>query len=143
MMDKSHYYHGAAVVSLLENENDFSISKKGFLGYVVNDKIFIFLKYTTKARTPWRFTFDQEDIDRCLKMSSEYNDVAVGLICGGDGICGLKWNEVRCLLEDKPGWISAKRKHNESYGVAGSITELEKKVPVGRWSIFISEMIKN
>jgi len=141
MLDKAEYYHGAAVVSLLENDNAFSIRKKGFLGYVVNDKIFVFLKYTTKAKTPWRFTFDQEDIDRCLKMSAEHQGVVFGLVCGGDGICGLKWNEVRSLLGDKPGWISAKRKHNESYAVAGSENELERKITVGRWSTFISDMI--
>jgi hypothetical protein len=137
MMEKANYYHGAAIISLLESEKCFSVKKKEFFGYVVNDKFFVFLKYTTKAKSPWRFIFDQEDINRCLKISSEYEDIALGLICGGDGVCGLKWNEVRCLIGDKPGWISVNRRHNERYAVAGPVSALKNKIPVGRWSTFI------
>jgi hypothetical protein len=143
MIDKLHYYHGAAIVSLLEENEDISVKKKGVLGYVINNRVFVFLKYTTKARSPWRFSFDQEDIDRCLKMASEHTEIVLGLICGGDGICALKWEEVESLLDTKPGWISAKRKHNESYGVAGSISKLKGKIPVGKWTNLISGIIKN
>lgn len=141
MIDKLHYYHGAAIVSLLENEN-FSVSRKGLLGYVVNNKVFIFVKYTTKSRSPWRFSFDQEDIDRCSKMAAEYNSVVIGLVCGGDGICAINWSEAQMLLGVKPGWISTKRKHNESYGVAGSASKFKGKIPIGRWISINSEIIK-
>ncbi|OGI68714.1 hypothetical protein A2738_00170 [Candidatus Nomurabacteria bacterium RIFCSPHIGHO2_01_FULL_42_15] len=141
MIDKLQYYHGAAIVALLENEN-FSVKKKGLLGYVVNEKVFVFLKYTTKARSPWRFSFDQEDIDRCLKMESEYSTVILGLVCGGDGVCALTWKEARSLLSTNPGWISVQRKHNKSYGVAGSISKLKGKVSVRRWSNIVSEVVK-
>lgn len=63
MLDKSAYYHGAAVIPILEDARCSSIRKRESLGYVVNNDIFLFIKYTTKARPPWRFTFDQEDID--------------------------------------------------------------------------------
>jgi len=140
MIDKMQYYHGAAIVSLLENDN-LSIKKKGNSGYIISENLFVFLKYTTKARTPWRFNFDQEEIDRCLKMASEYKNIALGLICGGDGVCGLGWSDVFSILGDKPGWISAQRKHNESYSVAGSIGRLKRKIPVGRWSNIFSETL--
>jgi len=142
MLDKAHYYHGAAIIRLLEDERGFSVSKKGFLGYVVNEKIFVFLKYTTKARTPWRFSFDQEDVDRCFRMSLEHEDVVLGLICGGDGVCALKWEEAKMLLDGKPGWICVKRNHNERYGVTGSASELDRKVAVGRWPTLLSETIQ-
>jgi len=141
MIDKLQFYHGAAIISLLENEN-LSAKKRGSLGYVVNDRVFVFLKYTTKARSPWRFSFDQEDVDRCLKMALEYKVVILGLVCGGDGICALSWEETQYLLNTKPGWISVKRKHNKSYGVAGSVSELKRKVSVRRWRSIISEVVK-
>ena len=141
MLDKANYYHGAAIARLLEDENSFSVRKKGLLGYVVNEKVFVFLKYTTKARTPWRFTFDQEDVDRCFSMSLNHEAVISGLICGGDGVCALKWQEVKLLLDGKPGWICIKRNHNERYGVTGSADELDRKVAVGRWPTLISEII--
>jgi|SRR3989344_2906742 len=141
MIDKLQFYHGAAIISLLENEN-LSAKKRGSLGYVVNDRVFVFLKYTTKARSPWRFSFDQEDVDRCLKMALEYKVVILGLVCGGDGICALSLEETQYLLNTKPGWISVKRKHNKSYGVAGSVSELKRKVSVRRWRSIISEVVK-
>ncbi len=143
MIDKLHYYHGAAIVSLLQENEDISVKKKGLWGYVINDQVFVFLKYTTKARTPWRFSFDQEDVDRCLRMLSEYNSLVLGLICGGDGVCALTWKEAQFLLNDKPGWISVKRKHNESYGVAGSISKLKGKIPVERWVKIFYEVVKH
>ncbi len=139
MIEKSQYYHGAALISLLENEG-FSIKKKGLLGYIVNDKVFAFLKYRTNSRTPWTFNFDQEDVDRCIKMNSEYGGVVVGLTCGGDGVCWITWNEASALLDSKPGWITLRRKHGESYGVTGQASDMKRKVPVSRWSTIISEL---
>jgi hypothetical protein len=89
MLDKSAYYHGAAVIPVLEDSRCRSIRKLGTLGYVVNDDTFLFIKYTTKARSPWRFTFDQEDIDRCARMSGEYRRLVFGFVCGGDGVCAV------------------------------------------------------
>ena len=140
MLDKAQYYHGAAIMALLEH-NQFSVKKMGTLGYVVNDKVFAFLKYTTKNKTPWQFSFDQEDVDRCVKMASSHKALVVGLVCGGDGICALTWDEVKMLLNSKPGRISTKRKHNESYGVVGSQGELKRKIAVGRWPTLVSEII--
>ncbi|MEK7089163.1 MAG: hypothetical protein AAB913_03475 [Patescibacteria group bacterium] len=142
MIDKLHYYHGAAIVSLLEEDGNVSVKKKGLLGYVINNEVFVFLKYTTKARSPWKFSFDQEDVDRCLNMKSEYGTIVLGLICGGDGVCALTWDETQSLLDIRPGWISAQRKHNESYKVIGSVSKLRRKIPVGRWANIISEIVK-
>jgi len=140
MIDKLQYYHGAAIIALLES-GDLSVKKRGALGYIVNDKIFVFLKYRTTPRTPWVFSFDQEDVNRCTKMASEYNAVIVGLICGGDGICWLTWNEASTLIDSKPGWIASRRKHNGSYGLTGQVTDLKRKIPVSRWSTITSEVI--
>jgi hypothetical protein len=87
MLDKSEYYHGAALVRLMEDKRCTALRKLGFLGYVANDYTFIFLKYTTKGRSPWGFTFDEEDINRCLQMKEVHQRIILGLICDGDDIC--------------------------------------------------------
>jgi hypothetical protein len=133
MLDKSAYYHGAAVIPILEDARCRSIRKLGTLGYVVNDDIFLFIKYTTKERTPWRFTFDQEDIDRCAKVNAEYRRLVLGLVCGSDGVCAVDSEQARELLGATPGWIAAARKHNHSYSVWGSNGELKRKVSLGKW----------
>ena len=139
MLDKSAYYHGAAIVRLIDDERCRSIRKRGHLGYIVNDRTFLFLKYTTGARSPWGFTFDQEDVDRCAKMAEEYDDLYIGLICGGDGICALYWHEVIILLGTTAGHISARRKHNHSYSLRGTEGTLTRKVPQNRWPSLLFE----
>lgn len=134
MLDKSEYYHGAAIVRLMENKRCQSVRMRESLGYVVNNDIFVFLKYTTKGRSPWGFMFDQEDVDRCFRMAKEYRKVVLGFICGGDGVCALEWPEANEILGGKPGRIAAGRKHNHSYSVWGTAGELGRKIPVGRWS---------
>ncbi len=141
MIEKREFYHGAAIVRVLEDERCVSLRKKELLGHVLNDQTFVFLKYTTKGRSPWIFTFDQEDVDRCYRMLNEYSRVVLGLICGGDGVCALDWTDARKLLDHKPGTISVKRKHNESYGVSGSIAKLQRKIPVGSWPILLFQNI--
>lgn len=139
MLDKSAYYHGAAVIPILEDDRCRSIRKRGSLGYVVNDDAFLFLKYTTKARSPWRFTFDRDDIERCVKMSDEYRQVVFGFVCGGDGVCAIDLNQGRELLGMKAGWIAAARKHNHSYEVWGAEGSLKRKVSLKRWPSLIFE----
>ena len=140
MLDKSEYYHGAAIVRLLEDERCQSIHLRKPRSYIVNNDVFVFLKYTTKGRTPWGFTFDQEDVDRCFRMATEYRKVVLGFICGGDGVCALDWQEAKNLLGGKPGRIAASRKHDCSYSVWGTAGELKRKVPVGRWRSLVFEM---
>lgn len=139
MLDKFEYYHGAALVRLMDDERCRAVKKRGLLGYVVNDDIFVFLKYTTKSRAPWGFAFDQEDVDRCVGMEKEYKNVVVGLVCGGDGICALHWREARKLLGGKPGRIAAGRKHNQSYAVWGTAGEWKRKISLGRWPLLLFE----
>ena len=139
MLDKSEFYHGAAIIRLLENSKCKAIRKREFLGYVVNESIFVFIKYTTKARTPWGFTFDQEDIDRCYRMAEKHSKLYLALVCGGDGVCALTWREAEHLLDGKPGRISAGRRHNESYAVKGSEAKLKGKVSVNRWPKLLFE----
>jgi hypothetical protein len=133
MLDKSAYYHGAAIVQILEDAQCRSIRKLGTLGYLVNDDIFVFLKYTTKSNSPWRFTFDQEDVERAAKAAVQYRRVVFGFICGGDGVCAVDGDQGRQLLGSKSGWIAAERRHNRSYSVWGAEGALKRKISLGRW----------
>jgi hypothetical protein len=124
---------------MLESEKCQSVRKQGQLGYVVNNDLFVMLKYTTKARSPWGFTFDQEDVERCCKMIESYRRVILGLICGGDGVCALDWRQAEGLLQRKPGRIAAGRMHNRRYEVWGSAGELKRKVSLRSWPSILFE----
>lgn len=139
MLDKLGYYHGAAIVSLMEDQRCLSVRKRKYLGYVVNENSFVFLKYTARARSPWGFTFDREEVDRCFRMAGEYKNIFVGLICGGDGVCAIDWIDAKNLLGGKPGRIAVGRKHDQSYSVWGTAGELKRKISVNRWPSLLFE----
>lgn len=139
MIDKDEFYHGAAIVRLMDDNRCKGISKIGNLGYLVNDGIFVFLKYTAKSRSPWGFSFDQEDVSRCVNANATYRRLIVGLICGGDGICSLEWSEVSGLLNNSAGRVAAARRHNESYAVWGTAGELRRKISLKRWPQLLFE----
>src|SRR3972149_6915357 len=109
MIEKQEFYHGAALIRLLEDEKCKSVRKHG-TGYRVNDGIFLLLKYSTKSRTPWGFGFGRDEVERLNQAAQSFSGVAVALICGGDGVCGMTWESVEELLGGKDGWLSASRK---------------------------------
>ncbi|MBX3048887.1 MAG: hypothetical protein KIT46_01135 [Anaerolineales bacterium] len=141
MIDKFEYYHGAALVRVVDDPRCYSIKKRGQQGYLVNDAIFVFLKYSTKSRSPWEFSFDAEDVLHNNLMQEEYGEAFLGLICGGDGICGLGWSEAKELLGGQAGRIAAGRKHNRSYSVWGTTGEWKRKISLRRWPALLFEPV--
>jgi len=132
MIAKREFYHGVAFVRLLEDKRCQTVRKDEF-GYVVNDDVFIFLKYSTKARSPWRFTFVPEEVEQLNFRAGSFREIFIVMICGGDGICAVSWCNACILLGSKAGWIAVKRKFDEEYAVAGPMDELRRKVALNTW----------
>lgn len=132
MIDKQEFYHGAAIIKLLEDGRCTNIKKRD-CGFVINNEIFIFLKYRTKSRSPWNFNFDSVDIERIRSCARNFRKIIIALICGGDGICPLLWQNAEKILGGKAGWISARRNFNQQYGVEGSECSLKGKVSLKEW----------
>jgi hypothetical protein len=131
MIDKQEFYHGAAITRLLEDPRCERVRRQDF-GYSVNEGVFVFLKYSTKGRSPWGFVFSGEEARKLNGLSAR---IFTGLICGGDGICAVAWEDVRTLLGEMDGSarIAVRRRFNEQYGVSGPAAELKGKVPVKAW----------
>lgn len=138
MLEKQEFYWGAAIIRLLDDPRCASLSKDE-CGYLVNSMQLIVLKYSTKSRTPWRFTFGGDEIIRLADASDRYKSVVIGLICGGDGVCAITWKQAVTLLGGEPGWISARRNFHERYGVAGPKGELEGKISIRDWPALLFE----
>ena len=133
MLDKQDFYRGVALVLLVDDPRCNSIRKHG-CGYLVNGAKFVFLKYRTNSRAPWAFNFSTENVKELDAAQLSFQAVNVGLICGGDGVCGVSWVEVRELLGGSSGWVSVRRKFRERYSVAGSAGKLKGKVPLQYWN---------
>jgi len=140
MIDKQEYYHGAAIIRLLEDRRFNTIAKHA-CGYIINVEVLTLLKYTTRARSPWRFTFTLDEMVNIETLIKKNEKIIIALICGGDGVCAIHAKELYSILGDNPGWISVKRNFNEQYGVAGPNGYLERKVSFQRWPSIIFEPI--
>jgi len=112
MIEKQDFYWGAALIRVLDHPKCVSLSKNEY-GYLVNSTQFIVLKYSTKSRTPWHFTFGGDEIQFLVDACDQFTSVVIGLICGGDGVCAITWKQADSLLNGKPGWISVRRKFHE------------------------------
>jgi hypothetical protein len=138
MIEKLEFYHGAALVRVIEDPRCETISKQPF-GYRVNNGPVLAIKYSTKARSPWGFTFSGEDISRLDAASEEFGECAIALVCGGDGICAFSWSICASLLGGSPGRIGAKRGFAGCYAVSGPAGELKGKVAMNRWPAIVFE----
>src|SRR5260370_34110300 len=119
MIDRIDYYHGAAIVRLIEDSRCRGISKSE-CGYVVNDDILLYLKYSTKGHSPWHFTITADDMSRLARAGGTLKKCVIGLVCGGDGVCAAPWDSVTQLIAALPAWSAAKRTLNGSPSLSGS-----------------------
>jgi hypothetical protein len=138
MIEKLEFYHGAALVRVIEDQRCDAIAKHA-CGYRVNNTRILAIKYSTKAHSPWGFTFSREDISRFKATDAEFGDCIIALVCGGDGICALSWACAGALLAGSPGRIAAKRGFAGCYAVSGPAGELKGKVAMNRWPAIVFE----
>ncbi len=99
--------------------------------YVVNGKTGIYIKYSTKRLSPWRFSFQKRHQDEMLDMRNKYGEVYLLLVCNDDGIVALSSEDLKEILNEtfEPvEWISVARTQGKMYTVKGSDGDLGYKV---------------
>lgn len=136
MINEFDFYHGAALCKLVHNNRintiiTFPTSSNS--SYVANENIGIYIKYSTKRLSPWRFTFAREHQDEINDMKEILGKVYVLLVCYKDGIACLDFDELKAVLNyehEQTEWISVSRRHREKYSVKGSDGKLRLKIGV-------------
>ncbi len=131
MIDKQEFYYGVALLRII-NCDFFDEIKKDKYGFLIRKNRYVFIKYSTKSQTPWRFHFTESEIVYIKKMRTQHK-VFIALVCGGDGICALDWVTASNLMGNDTGWISAARKHGHQYSVAGSDKKMKAKISLKEW----------
>lgn len=120
------------MIRVLEDARFVSI-KKHALGYIINDEVIVLLKYSTKNRTPWRFSFTLDEMISIETFRKENAKIVIAVVCGGDGVCAIHTEELHSIMGDNPDWMSVRRNFNEQYCVAGPKGMLERKIAFHRW----------
>ncbi|MCA9293215.1 MAG: hypothetical protein KDA20_05320 [Phycisphaerales bacterium] len=132
-IQKQEFYEGAALHRLVRG-GELATLKSEPPFFLVNDRLLIHLKYCTKTRTPWGFTFLPEE-QRTLAERAENEEIVIGLVCGGDGVAALPVEEYLLVapVQDLSLRIACRRRHGEHYAVSGPAGELSKKVAPSAW----------
>jgi len=135
MIKEFEFYHGLVFARIL-HATQKPISIKPFpspdnASYVLNDKVGIYIKYSTKRLSPWRFSFQKRHQDEILDMKNKIGEVFLLLVCNDNGIVAMSFEEIKQILNEKHEqveWISAARGKREMFAIKGSDGELEFKI---------------
>jgi hypothetical protein len=129
------FYHGAVFARLLHRHPEGCpvrlFRRDSNSSYVIGDNIGLYIKYSSKRLTPWRFTFGKDHQIEIEDLRKSVPRVFVLLVCYDDGIVCLTYDELKQILDEehaKVEWISATRHRHEMYSVKGSDGSLEFKI---------------
>lgn len=134
MIKEFQFYHGAALARLIHATQPVSVElypTKSNSSYIVNGRIGVFIKYSSKRMSPWRFSFHKDHQDEILEMRNKLDDVFLVLVCEDDGIATLSFEELKNVLNEiheETEWISVSRKPKEKYTIKGSDGKLKFKI---------------
>lgn len=135
MISEFEFFHGAAIARVLHGAKR-SVTLAPFTAldnaaYVVNGNTGLYIKYSTKRLSPWRFSFQKRHCEVIDKMGAELGRAVVALICHDDGIAALNIGEFEQIIgcgRDQAQWISAARNPRQMYLLKGSDGELAFKI---------------
>lgn len=132
-ISKLEFYEGAALHQLIRAGGSSSIFHDPPF-FVINNHVAVYLKYCTRSRSPWGFTFTGDE-QSLLARRACGSPLVLGLVCGQDGIAALDFTEFILLaaMRESSIHISCYRKHNEHYAVFGPDGELATKISPSRW----------
>ena len=99
--------------------------------YVLNEEVGLYIKYSTKRLSPWRFSFSKKHQDEILEMKKRFRDVFLLLVCHRDGVVALNFGELKMILDhvhEHVEWVSASRGRGGMYSIKGSDGSLRCKI---------------
>ena len=150
MIKEFEKYHGLVLSRMLhESKNHISIEtypSNDNASYIINGSIGLYIKYSKKRISPWRFTFMKEHQDEVLKMKKKFTEVFIVFVCHDDGIAALSYEELKIILDEvheEVEWVAIKRRRREKYSVSGHDGKLKFKIGENEFPSKIIGVTKN
>jgi hypothetical protein len=135
MINEFEFYHGVAFARMVHiTQRELAIrpySSSDNAAYVVDGTIGIYIKYSLKRLSPWRFSFQKRHRDKIREMKEDLGEAFLLLVCNDDGVVVLSFDEFDQVLSGTDGdseWISAARNRRQMYSIKGSDGKLGFKV---------------
>jgi hypothetical protein len=130
---KQEFYEGAALHILARTGGVTSIRYEAPF-FLLNNQLLVYLKYSTRGRSPWGFTFTADEQVLLHDRDSE-TKIVIGLVCGADGVVALNYDAFRSVAPPRKSavHIACYRQHGEYYEVNGPDGTLDGKVAPSNW----------
>lgn len=130
---KQEFYEGAALHVLAQGGQITRIRYEAPL-FVLNERLSVHLKYSTKPRSPWPFTFTPEE-QALLRDRSSKLEIVIGLVCGSDGVAAFSYGDYNTIapLSASAIHIACYRDHGKHYRITGPDGALNFKVAPVAW----------
>lgn len=130
---KQEFYEGAALHILARNGGITSIRYEAPF-FVLNGDLSICLKYSTRGRSPWGFTFTPDE-QELLKIRASKFRIVIALVCGADGVAAFTYESYISIatLAKSALHIACYRQHGEHYEVKGPNGRLDEKIAPSNW----------
>ncbi len=135
MIKEFEFYHGVVLTKLVQNTKSFGVKIRPYptdsnASYIVDNDIGLYVKYSSKRMSPWRFSLQRIHQQEIVKMKNDLRDVFLVLVCGEDGLVTLSYQELTAIWNDNKNlkWISAARSPRKEYTIKGSDGILNRKV---------------
>ena len=134
---KQEFYEGAAlhIIARAGGPLDIRYDAPFFL---LNNGLAVLLKYSTKGRSPWGFTFTIDE-QRVLRQKAAELKTAIGLICGADGVAAFEYELYASIsgARNAAVHIACYRNHGEYYEVKGPEGVSDRKIAPSNWQRII------
>jgi len=111
---------------------------------VMNGRVGIYVKHSSKRMSPWRFTFTIEQAADLLDLEAKYLDSFLVFVCETDGLVALPFAELHSLVDfsqSDNAWVSISRPPRAQYHLAGNRGELNRKVSRGIGTILDATLV--
>lgn len=133
-LNEYEFYNGVVLNRLIRKGKPIKIDifpTSGNNSFMINEKVGLYLKYSTKKISPWRFSFTREHQEEMKIMRDLLENIYLILICGKDGIACIEYEELKQVLDEyyeEVEWVSASRLKREQYSIKGSNGKLDFKI---------------
>ena len=130
---KQEFYEGAAL-HLLARSGLVTSLRYDQPFFEVNGHTSVLLKYSTKGRSPWGFTFVPEE-QVALRDKAVAGKTVIGLVCGADGVASFDFASYLEIasVRNSSLRIACYRNHGEHYEVSGPDGILGRKIAPSSW----------
>lgn len=132
-IEKQAFYEGAALHMLSSRPVNTAIRYEQPF-FILDDRLLAYLKYCTRPRSPWGFTFTPDE-QALLSSKGRTSQIVIGLICGSDGVAAVTYADYKKVAHPKGAAIhlACYRGHGHHYQIAGPDGKLEYRIAPSSW----------